>query len=122
MTDSRLRYDPDMQLDTDRKDFDMITNALIEARDLRKTYQLGKRAMVPALRGVDISIGQGEMVAIMGPSGSGKSTLMHILGLLHAPEHKDGPRPELWFEGRDMTRLGESERTRIRAERMGFVF
>ena len=122
MTDSRLRYDPDTQFDTDRKDFDMITNALIEARDLRKTYQLGKRAVVPALRGVDISIGQGEMVAIMGPSGSGKSTLMHILGLLHAPEQKDGPRPELWFEGRDMTRLGESERTRIRAERMGFVF
>jgi putative ABC transport system ATP-binding protein len=100
----------------------MITNALIEARDLRKTYQLGKRAAVPALRGVDISIAQGEMVAIMGPSGSGKSTLMHILGLLHAPETNDGPRPELWFEGRDMTRLGESERTRIRAERMGFVF
>ena len=122
MTDSRLRYDPQTQFDTDRKEFDMISNALIEARDLRKTYQLGKRAMVPALRGVDISIGQGEMVAIMGPSGSGKSTLMHILGLLHAPEQKDGPRPELWFEGRDMTRLGESERTRIRAERMGFVF
>jgi len=122
MTDSRLRYDPNTQFDTDRKEFDMITNALIEARDLRKTYQLGKRALVPALRGVDISIGQGEMVAIMGPSGSGKSTLMHILGLLHAPEQKDGPRPELWFEGRDMTRLGESERTRIRAERMGFVF
>ena len=122
MTDSRLLYDTDTRSDTDRKDLDMITNALIEARDLRKTYQLGKRAMVPALRGVDITIGQGEMVAIMGPSGSGKSTLMHILGLLHAPEQNGGPRPELWFEGRDMTRLGESERTRIRAERMGFVF
>ncbi|MEX1333724.1 MAG: ABC transporter ATP-binding protein [Candidatus Limnocylindrales bacterium] len=100
----------------------MITNALVEGRDLRKTYQLGKRAAVPALRGVDISIAEGEMVAIMGPSGSGKSTLMHILGLLHAPETDGGPRPELWFEGRDMTRLGESERTRIRAKRMGFVF
>ena len=100
----------------------MITNTLVEGRDLRKTYQLGKRADVPALRGVDISIAQGEMVAIMGPSGSGKSTLMHILGLLHAPETDGGPRPELWFEGRDMTRLGESERTRIRARRMGFVF
>ena len=121
MTDPRLRYDPRTQFDT-RKDHDMITNALIEGRDLRKTYQLGKRAAVPALRGVDISIAQGEMVAIMGPSGSGKSTLMHILGLLHAPETNDGPRPELWFEGRDMTRLGEAERTRIRAERMGFVF
>ena len=122
MSDSRLLDDTDTRSDTDRKDLDMITNALIEARDLRKTYQLGKRAVVPALRGVDITIGQGEMVAIMGPSGSGKSTLMHILGLLHAPEQNGGPRPELWFEGRDMTRLGESERTRIRAERMGFVF
>jgi ABC-type lipoprotein export system ATPase subunit len=100
----------------------MTGNALIEARDLRKTYQLGKRAAVPALRGVDISIAKGEMVAIMGPSGSGKSTLMHLLGLLHAPDANGGPRPELWFEGRDMTRLGESERTRIRARRMGFVF
>ena len=100
----------------------MTSNALIEARDLRKTYQLGGRTAVEALRGVDISIAQGEMVAIMGPSGSGKSTLMHVLGLLHAPETNGGPRPALWFEGRDMTRLNESERTRIRARRMGFVF
>ena len=122
MTDPRLLYDPNTQFDTDRKDMDMIANTLVEGRDLRKTYQLGKRAAVPALRGVDISIAQGEMVAIMGPSGSGKSTLMHILGMLHAPEMNDGPRPELWFEGRDVTRIGESERTRIRAKRMGFVF
>ena len=100
----------------------MTSNALIEARDLRKTYQLGGRTAVEALRGVDVTIAQGEMVAIMGPSGSGKSTLMHILGLLHAPEIDGGPRPELWFEGRDMTRLSESERTRVRAKHMGFVF
>ena len=122
MTDSRLRYDPLTQFDTDRKDPDMTSNVLIEGRDLRKTYQLGKRAPVPALRGADVTIGSGEMVAVMGPSGSGKSTLMHILGLLHPPEMDGGPRPELWFEGRDMTRLGESERTKIRASRMGFVF
>lgn len=122
MTDPRLRYDPRTRFDTERKDLDMTTNALIEARDLRKTYQLGGRAAVEALRGVDISIAAGEMVAIMGPSGSGKSTLMHILGLLHAPERNGGLRPELWFEGRDMTRLSESERTKVRAKRMGFVF
>jgi putative ABC transport system ATP-binding protein len=95
---------------------------LLEGHDLRKTYRLGKRNLVAALRGADVSIDSGEMVAIMGPSGSGKSTLMHILGLLHAPDLDDGPRPRLAFGGRDMVELGDAERTRIRAREMGFVF
>jgi putative ABC transport system ATP-binding protein len=96
--------------------------ALLEGRDLRKTYRLGRGNTVDALRGVDVSIDAGEMVAIMGPSGSGKSTLMHILGLLHAPELNSGPKPTLTFAGRDMVELKDSERTRIRAREMGFVF
>jgi putative ABC transport system ATP-binding protein len=95
---------------------------LLEGRHLRKTYRLGHHNTVEALRGVDIGIGRGEIVAVMGPSGSGKSTLMHILGLLHAPDLNHGPRPQLTFAGRDMVALGESERTRIRAREMGFVF
>jgi putative ABC transport system ATP-binding protein len=96
--------------------------AILEGRNLRKTYRLSKRNTVEALKGVEISIEAGEMVAIMGPSGSGKSTLMHILGLLHAPDPNHGPAPELRLGDEDVAALSDNARTRIRARRMGFVF
>ena len=95
---------------------------LLEGTNLRKTYRLSRRTSVDALRGADVAIDAGEMVAIMGPSGSGKSTLMHILGLLHAPDRHDGPAPGLRIDGTDATRLSDRDRTRIRARSMGFVF
>ena len=96
--------------------------ALLEGRNLRKTYRLGRRNTVEALRGVDISIEAGEMVAIMGPSGSGKSTLMHLLGLLHAPDRNNGPAPEVLIDGQSVADLSDRARTQMRATTMGFVF
>ncbi len=96
--------------------------ALIEAKNLHKTYRLGRQNTVQALREAHVSIEASEMVAIMGPSGCGKSTLMHILGLLHHPDSDSDPRPTLSLDNVDVTALSDRERTRIRAEKMGFVF
>ena len=96
--------------------------AFLEARNLHKTYRLGRNNHVRALRGVDVDLEVGEMVAVTGPSGCGKSTLMHILGLLHSPDAEVAPPPRLVIDHRDVTQLSDWERTRMRAERIGFVF
>ncbi len=89
---------------------------LIEIEGITKIYRVGMET-VHALRGVDLSIGRNEFVAIMGSSGSGKSTLMNVLGCLDRPT--DGSYS---LDGRRTDRMNAAELARVRNERIGFVF
>ncbi len=89
---------------------------VIQLVDVTKTYNLGK-VQVQALRGVSLSIGTGELTAIMGPSGSGKSTLMHILGCLDVPS-----AGSYLLGGTDVSGMSEAELAQVRNVRIGFVF
>ncbi|CAB3289691.1 ABC transporter related protein [Methanocaldococcus lauensis] len=90
--------------------------ALIEGRNIWKIYGSGE-AKTYALRGIDISINEGEFVAIMGPSGCGKSTLLNILGLLDVPT-----RGEVYIKGKKTTLMNENERAIFRRKISGFIF
>ncbi len=89
---------------------------LIRIENLFKTYYLGE-VDVPVLKGVSLSIEQGEMVALMGASGSGKSTLMNILGLLDRPT-----AGHYWLNGQEVSRLSADRRAQVRNRNIGFVF
>ena len=90
--------------------------AIIHARGVKKRYDTGK-VTVEALRGVDLEVRRGEMVAVMGPSGSGKTTLLNTLSGLD--EIDEGV---IEIDGRDLAKMKDRERTLYRASNMGFVF
>jgi putative ABC transport system ATP-binding protein len=104
---------PDPALSTDTV---LSADAIIVARDIHKTFRTG-RIEVHALRGVNLTVDRGEMVAVMGPSGCGKTTLLNCLSGL---DHFD--RGEITIEGADLRLMGDRRRTAYRAERMGFIF
>ena len=89
---------------------------MIELENITKIYHMGK-VEVPALRGVTLSISEGEMLAIIGASGSGKSTLMHIIGCLDKPT-----LGKYVFNGADVSRLGDNKLAEMRNKKFGFVF
>ena len=89
----------------------------IETRNLGKVYSPGSEAEVVALKGVNLYIGRGEFVAIMGPSGSGKSTLMNLIGCLDTPSSGT-----YLCDGVDVSRLDKEGRAALRRDKIGFVF
>ncbi len=89
---------------------------MIELRNITKVYHLGEIDL-PVLKGISLSIDDGEFVSLTGASGSGKSTLMNILGCL---DHPSGG--EYLLDGKNVAGLNANERARLRNERIGFVF
>jgi putative ABC transport system ATP-binding protein len=88
----------------------------VEVVDLEKVYRIGA-VEIPALRGVNLKIGRGEFVAIVGPSGSGKSTLLNMLGALDRPTSG-----QVYIDGIDISRMSSGDLARLRNEKIGFVF
>jgi putative ABC transport system ATP-binding protein len=87
-------------------------SALLSARGVTRSF-----GTTLALRGADVDVEAGEVVAIMGPSGSGKSTLLHCLAGILTPDEGS-----VWFDGQQIDRLGDRARTELRRRRFGFVF
>ncbi|MBV9836188.1 MAG: ATP-binding cassette domain-containing protein, partial [Alphaproteobacteria bacterium] len=84
--------------------------------DIKRTFRQGDRAL-DVLRGANLELRPGEIVALVGPSGAGKSTLLHIAGLLEKPD-----AGQVMLEGKSAGDLGDSQRTALRGRYLGFVY
>ncbi len=93
-----------------------MSKPVLQIENLTKTYMLGKRE-VPALTNLNLTVSQGEFVAIMGPSGSGKTTLLNVMGCIDKPTNGT-----VLLDGIDVGKMPENQLYKIRRDKMGFVF
>ena len=93
-----------------------MVEPVLVTRDLKRSFTQGE-VTIEVLRGVDLEIGQGEIVALLGPSGSGKSTLLQAVGLLEG-----GFQGSIRLQGEEAAELDDDGRTRLRREFLGFVY
>jgi lipoprotein-releasing system ATP-binding protein len=94
-----------------------MSDLVLELRGVSKTYNAGFANEVQVLRGVDLAVKAGEVVALVAPSGAGKSTLLHMAGLLDTPDAGD-----VVFAGQNMNGLNDTKRTGLRRDDVGFVY
>lgn len=94
-----------------------MSEPVLELKEIEKGYKLGKPGEVRVLRGADLSLARGEVVALVAPSGAGKSTLLHIAGLLDTPNSG-----EVRISGEEMSRLSDRRRTAVRRSEVGFIY
>ncbi|MBW4707578.1 ABC transporter ATP-binding protein [Roseobacter sp. YSTF-M11] len=94
-----------------------MSDGVLTLSGIEKSYNLGLPGEVRVLRGIDLSIARGEVVALVAPSGAGKSTLLHIAGLLDTAD-----RGRVAIEGEDLTELSDNRRTAARRADVGFVY
>ena len=94
-----------------------MSEPVLALGDVRKTYNAGAANAVEVLRGIDLTLAPGEIVALVAPSGAGKSTLLHIAGLLDTPD-----TGEVRLAGQSMGRASDDLRTRARRDDIGFIY
>jgi putative ABC transport system ATP-binding protein len=90
---------------------------LIRFENIVKAYPLGSKRQLVVLKGINLNIETGEMVAVMGPSGSGKSTLLNIIGCLDRPTSGS-----YLLDGREVSKLNSNELAKVRGQKIGFIF
>ncbi|MDD3294689.1 MAG: ATP-binding cassette domain-containing protein, partial [Geobacteraceae bacterium] len=93
-----------------------MSDVLLRVRDLRKSF-LTERTRIDVLNGIDLSVAEGDTIALVGASGAGKSTLLHVIGTLDRPTSG-----EVLFRGNDVFAMGNGELASFRNRSIGFVF